>query len=36
MENKEVKCVVRYNGDKMQLKWDHLEHELTALLDKIQ
>lgn len=36
IENGEVRAVLRYNGEKLQLKWKGLEKELFVLLDKIQ
>ena len=36
IENREVRAVLRYNGEKLQLKWEGLEKELFVLLDKIQ
>lgn len=36
VENQEVRVVLRYNGEKLQIKWAGLEKELAALLDKIQ
>jgi prolyl-tRNA synthetase len=36
VENKEVKVVIRYNGEKLQIKRNGLEKELAILLDKIQ
>lgn len=28
--------MIRFTGEKMQIKWQNLAHELPALLDKIQ
>ena len=36
VDNKEVKAVIRFSGEKMQIKWDSLAQELPLLLDKIQ
>jgi prolyl-tRNA synthetase len=36
VENQEVKAVVRFNGDKSQIKWNALPHELPIMLENIQ
>lgn len=36
VQNKEVRVVIRHNGEKMQLKWEQLNNQLPVLLEKIQ
>jgi prolyl-tRNA synthetase len=36
IDNKEARVVIRYNGEKLQVKWIELEKELPVLLEKIQ
>lgn len=36
IEKNEVRCVLRYNGEKMQLSMDNLVQTLSELLEKIQ
>jgi prolyl-tRNA synthetase len=36
IENQEARVVLRYNGEKLQIKWAQLEKELPVLLEKIQ
>lgn len=36
IEKNEVRCVLRYNGEKMQLSMDNLVQTLSELMEKIQ
>lgn len=36
IEKDEVKCVIRMNGEKMQLKLENIEEQVEKILEKIQ